>query len=222
MRTSVLASAIVHLLLTIGIFALPRMRVIVPGPEVVQVALIDPSTSPPAPEPAPATAPAPPPQEEGIRIEHKKTTRPEPAKPEPPRPEPPKPVPPTNTPPASRPTIALPSARVGPVGLRGEVGVDNANFEFAYYLALVRDRIAQNWSPPGGIASGQTVRAVVYFRIARGGGVSAIRLETPSGVDFFDRAGVRAVMLSDPMPPLPLGFGGGDLGVHFGFEWEAP
>jgi hypothetical protein len=24
------------------------------------------------------------------------------------------------------------------------------------------------------------------------------------------------------MPPLPAGFPGGDLGVHFGFEWESP
>ena len=222
MRNSVLASAFVHLLIAIGIFAVPRMRVIVPGPDVVQVALIDPSTAPPEPAPTPA-APAPPPQEEGIRIEpQKKTTKTAPVKPEPPRPEPPKPQPPTPAPPSSKATIALPSARVGPAGLRGEVGVDNENFEFAYYLALVRDRIAQNWSPPGGIASGQTVKSVVYFRIARGGGVTGIRLETPSGVDFFDRAGVRAVMLSDPMPPLPLGFGGGELGVHFGFEWEAP
>lgn len=221
MRNSVLASALVHLAITVGLFALPRMRVIVPGPEVVQVALIEPG--PVAPAPAPAVAPAPPPQDEGINIEPKrKPAKTEPVKPEPPRPEPPKPQPKTTAPPTTRPTIGLPSARVGTAGLRGEVGVDNSNFEFAYYLALVRDRIAQNWSPPGGIPSGRTVRSVVYFRIARGGGVSNIQLETGSGIDYFDRAGLRAVVLSNPMPPLPLGFGGGDLGVHFGFEWEAP
>ena len=53
------------------------------------------------------------------------------------------------------------------------------------------------------------------------GAVSAVRLENGSGSEFFDRAGVRAVMVSQ-LPPLPLGFGGGNLGVHFGFEWEAP
>jgi outer membrane biosynthesis protein TonB len=222
MRNSVMISALIHVAITLGVFLLPRMRVIVPGPDVVQVALIEPGA---APEPAPAAAPAPPPppEDEGIRIEPKKTPRTETRKPEPPRPEPPRPKPQESAaPPSSRTTIALPSARIGPAGLRGEVGVDNANFEFAYYLALVRDRIAQNWSPPGGIPSGRTVRAVVYFRIARGGSVSGIQLESPSGVEFFDRAGMRAVMLSHPMPPLPLGFGGGDLGVHFGFEWEAP
>jgi hypothetical protein len=29
-------------------------------------------------------------------------------------------------------------------------------------------------------------------------------------------------VLSDPLPPLPLGFPGSELGVHFGFDWEAP
>ena len=63
---------------------------------------------------------------------------------------------------------------------------------------------------------------MVYFRIARGGEVSGVRLEGASGMEFFDRSAVRAVMISDPLPPLPLGFTGGDLGVHFGFDWETP
>lgn len=36
------------------------------------------------------------------------------------------------------------------------------------------------------------------------------------------RAAERAVQLSDPMPPLPAGFSGGSLGVHFGFGYTAP
>ncbi len=69
---------------------------------------------------------------------------------------------------------------------------------------------------------GQPVRAVVYFRVSRDGGVSAIRLESPSGVEFFDRSALRAIALSAPLPPLPLGFAGSDLGIHFGFEYAAP
>jgi hypothetical protein len=33
---------------------------------------------------------------------------------------------------------------------------------------------------------------------------------------------VRAVTISVPLPPLPLGYAGSDLGVHFGFEYAAP
>jgi hypothetical protein len=41
-------------------------------------------------------------------------------------------------------------------------------------------------------------------------------------MEFFDHSALRAVMVSDPLPPLPLGFTGEDLGVHFGFEYAAP
>ena len=116
----------------------------------------------------------------------------------------------------------LPYARVGSAGLSGAVGVDARDFEFTYYLMLIRNKVAQNWAPPAGLETGRQVRAVVYFRVARHGGVSGTRLETPSGVEFFDRASLRAVTLSDPLPPLPLGFPGSDLGIHFGFEYERP
>jgi TonB family protein len=83
--------------------------------------------------------------------------------------------------------------------------------------------VSQNWAPPAGLtAGGRAVRAVVYFRIARNGRVDALRVEETSGYEFFDRSAVRAVQLGDPMPPLPVGFTGGDLGVHFGFEFTAP
>ena len=123
----------------------------------------------------------------------------------------------------SCPDVQLPYAAVGSAGLRGAVAVDDANFEFSYYLALVRNRIAGNWSPPAGLThGGEPVRAVLYFRIHRDGRVDATRLETGSGVEFFDRSALRAITLSDPLPPLPLGYSGSDLGVHFGFEYLAP
>jgi len=184
----------------------------------VQVALIEPNASPaPVAQPTP---PPPEPEDEGIQIEpdKKKTPKKDPVEP-PKKKEPPR----TETKPAPskspRPVSGLPSARIGTAGLRGDIGVDS-NFEFAYYLQQVRDIIASNWSPPSGV-SGGTMRTVVYFQISRQGAVSGARLETGSGSEFFDRAGVRAVMVSQ-LPPLPLGFGGGALGVHFGFEWEAP
>jgi TonB family protein len=221
MRSAVIGSMVVHLAVTIVLFAFRMpVKVIVPGPDVVQVALIEPESSP-APTVAP-TPPAPEPEEQGIQIEPDKKKPPK-QKAEP-VPEPPKPAPPraeTKPQAPARPVTGLPSARIGTAGLRGDIGTDS-NFEFAYYLQLVRDRIATNWSPPSGMVSGGTVRTVVYFRIGRGGDVSSVRLESASGSEFFDRAAVRAVMVSDPMPPLPLGFGGGELGVHFGFDWEAP
>lgn len=214
MRGSVFGSGLVHLSIVAVLFLVRRpMSLVVPGPEVIQVALIDPSAPITPPEPA-AEPPTPEPEtvqpveDEGVKVEAPKPTKP------------PKPSPAPRTRP--NPAATLPSQQVGPSGLKGDVNVDTGDFEFTYYLVLVRNRIAGNWSPPAGISTGEKVRAVIYFRIGRGGDLSDIRIESASGVEFFDHSALRAVTISDPMPPLPLGFSGGQLGVHFGFDWEAP
>lgn len=219
MRGSVLGSGVVHALLVVVLLAVRHpMSIVVPGPDVVQVALLDPSAAlTSAPEPVPSAPPemkppeVEPEEDTGVKLQPEKPKK----KKEEPREEAPK------KPAAQAP--ALPSAQVGSAGLRGDLSVDAGSFEFTYYLMLIRNRIAANWTPPAGISTGgNPARVVVYFRVSRGGEVSGIQLETPSGTEFFDRSAVRAVTISDPMPPLPLGFPGGELGVHFGFEWEAP
>jgi TonB family protein len=214
-RGSVFGSGLVHFLVVVVLFLVRRpVSLVVPGPEVIQVALLDPSAAIPPPAPVETPAPEPeriaPVEEEGVKIETPKPTKPPKAQPSPP--------------PRTRenPAATLPSEQVGPSGLKGDVNVDTGNFEFTYYLVLIRNRIASNWSPPAGMSTGEKVRSVVYFRVGRGGELSDIRIENASGVEFFDHSALRAVTISDPMPPLPLGFTGGELGVHFGFDWEAP
>ncbi|HVP56905.1 MAG TPA: TonB family protein [bacterium] len=104
----------------------------------------------------------------------------------------------------------------GPGG-GGNITVDNEDFRFAYYLEVLRERIGSNWSPPPVIGRGE-VTATVYFRISRDGTVSEERVEKGSNQEIFDRAAVRAVKMSDPLPPLPAGFKGKWLGVHFEFQ----
>ena len=219
MRGSVLASGIAHGALMVFLLVVrPPMNAIVPGPEVVQVALVDPSAPvAPIPEPPPQAPPEAPPeikpeQDEGVKITPE---RPRPKKKEE------KPAPRPEPQPVAAPT--LPSAKVGSAGLSGDMSVDSNNFEFTYYLMLVRNQIAARWTPPSGLSTGgNPVRAVVYFRVGRGGEITGIRIETGSGLEFFDRSALRAVTVSDPLPPLPLGFAGGELGIHFGFDWESP
>lgn len=118
------------------------------------------------------------------------------------------------------PENALGAAAVGSAGLSAGVGVDDANFEFTYYLISLRNKIGQNWSAPAGmVTSGKPVRAVIYFRVQRNGAVADAKIEEGSGFAFFDQSALRAVLISDPLPPLPLGYGGGNLGVHFAFEY---
>ena len=221
MRNSVILSGGIHLVAVTAIYLVrPPAAFVIPGPDVVQVALVDPNATTVPPTPTPPEPTPPEPEEEQIEPEPEKGVKIEPAKPkkkEPPR----KQAPPPKPSPSRSPLLS--SAAVGTAGLRGDVGVDAGDFEFTYYLVLIRNKIAANWSPPAGLSTGgNQVRAVVYFRVGRGGEISAIRLESASGTEVFDRSATRAVTLSDPLPPLPLGFPGGDLGVHFGFEWESP
>ena len=149
MRGSLAVSGLVHALVLIGTVILrPAPNYVVPGPDVVQVALLDPSPSPPptpqvAPPPEPKQEPKPeikPAEETGVKLERKappkkkkeekKTEEAAPAQAAPP---------------------ALPGAKVGPAGLKGDLAVDSGNFEFTYYLVLVRNMIAANWSPPAGL-----------------------------------------------------------------------
>lgn len=225
MRGALVGSGMVHLVLLILLFMVRRAHsLVIPGPDVVQVALVEPDATPEVtpvatpPPPLPKVEPPPrikPTDEEGVKLDQPKKPKPKPPEP---KPEPEKEAPP---PPPAR-SLSLSSAAVGSAGLHADVGVDAPDFEFTYYLQAVRAQVAQNWSPPSGLAPGGPVaRAVVYFRIARDGSVSGIQLERGSGFDFYDLTAVRAVTISQ-MPPLPLGFVGESLGVHFGFDYAAP
>lgn len=216
MRSAVLGSTVVHVAVVGTLFIFHHSTpMVVPGPDVVQVSLMD---LPSAPTPPVQTPPPPTPEvqkpevtpldESGVKLEKPKP-KPKPA-------EPPKRVP---TPAA---TLALPAAAAGAPGLSGEISVDAKDFEFTYYLVLVRNKIALNWAPPSGLAGASGAKVVVYFRIARDGSVLGAQLETGSSYEFFDRSALRAVLVSDPLPPLPMGFGGSDLGVHFGFGYVTP
>ena len=220
MRGSILGSGVVHLLLLVALFyARAPVTLVVTGPETVQVSLVDPALLTPA---TPPTAVTPPPEPRLSEVKPEEATGVKLA-PELPKKKKPPPEKPREEQPPPQASPALPSVPVGSAGLRGDVAVDVRDFEFTYYLVLVRNRIAGNWAPPAGLVTGgRRVRAVVYFRIARGGELTATRMEEASGMEFFDRSALRAVTISDPLPPLPLGYAGGELGIHFGFDWETP
>jgi TonB family protein len=98
------------------------------------------------------------------------------------------------------------------------IKVDDETFRFAYYLEVIRERIGYNWSPPALFGQKSEVVATVYFKIARDGSISDEKVENTSSHEIFDRAAIRAVKLTSPLPPLPAGFKGKYLGVHFEFQ----
>ena len=220
MRGALAGSGAAHVLIVTALLIVRHASPLhVATTDVVQVSLADPTTmaavTPPQPAPQPVVekrdAEIAPEEAEGVKLQ--KPKKPEPKKQEPVKDTAPPPL-------AAHP--ALPLTQIGSSGLSGQMSVDQGDFAFTSYLVLVRNKVAQNWTAPGGLSSGGKVRCIVYFHISRDGRVTAVQLEQPSGVEFFDRSAQRAVALADPLPPLPLGFPGSDLGVHFGFEYQQP
>ena len=164
----------------------------------------------------PEEEPPPPPSEKAVLL-----PAPEKKKPETPAPQAPGP------PERREPELSLPSSgdtegagSGGPVGAGGNVGVggarlDQADFTYSYYIERMLVAISTNWFKPSqsGAAS-----PVIYFRIERDGTITDPQVEKTSGLPFVDRAAMRAVIASSPLPPLPSEYGGTHLGVHLKFE----
>jgi len=124
------------------------------------------------------------------------------------------------------PEVSLPSSGGSPgggaggaVGAGGNVGVSGAafdsDFQFSYYVERMLVAIGMNWFKP---SQGGTVSPVVHFKIEKDGTVSDATVERSSGLPFVDRAALRAVLSSSPLPPLPAEYTGSQLGVHLKFD----
>ena len=96
------------------------------------------------------------------------------------------------------------------------VAVDVRNFKYDYYLRLIQSKVERQWRQP---VSGKERRAVVRFTISRRGRIEEVMIEESSGDDYFDQTALRAVRFSDPFPPLPQGYLGPSLQVHYRFQF---
>ena len=119
--------------------------------------------------------------------------------------------------------VELPSAGAG-LGGNGTPGLLNfgasvsgfdADFPFAYYAEQIQSLVGANWLKPE-VPEGTA--CVVTFRIQRSGQVTQVKVETPSGLGFYDRAATRSIYAANPLPPLPPEFQGEELGVHIRFQ----
>lgn len=127
---------------------------------------------------------------------------------------------------AKAPDVSLPSSGEsagggsgGAIGAGGNVGVSGAafdsDFQFSYYVQRMLVAIGLNWFKPSQAGS---VSPVIHFKIEKDGTISDAAIERSSGLPFVDRAALRAVISSSPLPPLPAEYGGSQLGVHLKFD----
>ena len=175
--------------------------------------------APAEPEPEPEKEPqeeAPPPPKDDVPVlptEEPKKPEPRKAPPEPQRP----------TPADARPGVApgetgdqlgrrgaATGSPVGTTAFGSQIGVENPDFTYGYYLDRLLSLIDAQWQRPN---MGE-VKAVIHFQIGKDGSISDLRVAESSGYNSFDYAALRAVQSAAPFPPLPRGFRGDSLGVN--------
>ena len=72
----------------------------------------------------------------------------------------------------------------------------------SWYIRQVEQRVGKNWLQTS-LGTLQRVQAVATFLVQPNGQITDIQLEKRSGISSVDRAVMRAIQASTPLPPLP-------------------
>jgi TonB family protein len=119
----------------------------------------------------------------------------------------------------------------GPYGMfRSDAGTGGFAFSqnsgdfgsrFGWYVTAMRNRISGNWlqsTVDPNIRSAP--RVYVTFVILRDGQIVSTQMMASSGITSLDRSVLRAIADSNPMPPLPDDYRGGNVAVEFWFDFR--
>jgi TonB family protein len=112
---------------------------------------------------------------------------------------------------------ALPTSGGRGRGAGQGLRLEGEPFPYPEYLVGMQAAIDSLWERP--LVAG-VLKTTVYFAILRSGQIDEALVEVGSGVRLFDRKALEAVVNASPLPPLPEGFKGAQLGVHLDFENE--
>ncbi|MCK5125072.1 MAG: TonB C-terminal domain-containing protein [candidate division Zixibacteria bacterium] len=109
------------------------------------------------------------------------------------------------------------SDQLRPGSVFGSATVDNASFNYPSYFDRASMKIQRNWTNP--VRSNRELSCKIYFLILRSGTIMDPVVKTSSGVEAFDRACMRALQTSNPMPPLPSEFQDDIIGITLEFPY---
>jgi len=85
------------------------------------------------------------------------------------------------------------------------------------YLAIVQNKISEQWVAPPVDAANRSYQVVIKFRLHRSGRISDVVVERESGNGYYDDAGKRAVLSVGPLQPFPPYVTEEMLETHFSF-----
>jgi protein TonB len=125
------------------------------------------------------------------------------------------------TPEGIKPSLSKVKEVVSPPAQRADIISTDIDFPYELRLTAIKNKINNNWTPPVvDLLFGDIKKVVIKFKILKDGRIERAEIERSSGFPLFDNSALRAVLSSDPLPPLPREFKGDYLGIHFGFEYE--
>lgn len=124
-------------------------------------------------------------------------------------------TPPPPSAPAPAATSTAPAVPAVAPGTSGVVGIEGGDFPYTMYLTNMNRMIGTHWFRPQ-ITGDLTTK--ISFTINRDGSITDAKIEQSSGNGTADRAALRAVLESSPLPTLPFGYNGTYLGVHLIFK----
>jgi TonB family protein len=101
---------------------------------------------------------------------------------------------------------------------------DPQGVDFKPYLVKVLASVRRNWYAvmPESAKLGRRGRVAIQFAVDRNGRVPKLVIVTPSGTDALDRAAVAGISASNPFPPLPSEFRGGQIRLQLTFLYNMP
>jgi TonB family protein len=116
------------------------------------------------------------------------------------------------------PSVPIP----GKLGSAVELLSDPMGVDFWPYLVKVLSTVRRNWFAviPESARMGRQGRTAIQFSIDRGGTVPKLVISGPSGTEALDRAAVASISASNPFPPLPAEFRGGQIRLQFVFKYN--
>jgi TonB family protein len=85
------------------------------------------------------------------------------------------------------------------------------------YLAVVQNRISEQWVAPPVDAAARSYQVIIKFRLHKSGRISDVTVERESGNGYYDDAGKRAVLSVGQLPPFPVYVTEETLETHFSF-----
>jgi TonB family protein len=104
-------------------------------------------------------------------------------------------------------------------GQPGTQALDIHSIHYTWYQTIVTNILRSNWATSVADEKSINIKVIVSFYILRSGSITEVKLIEPSGIFMLDQAVLRAVMNSNPLPPLPAEFKRNKLYAQYEFVY---